>query len=391
MLNTQIKIFLTAAFMLTQFTTGLYIAAMPTVSHYYQVSHHAIMLTMSMFLTGFAMGQLFWGMLSDYYSRKQLLLIAFSFYTLISCILCFPLNYWLYLALFLVWGFITAAMTSIGNAMVKAIYGSQASKVIAGIGIAMATGPIIGPFIGAQLLGLFNIANIVFIVLALYAVINGIGIHWALQINNDETYAKQTGNYERGFNKALKSLAYNPHFLYYVFSLFLLYGAFMGYVSISSFLFKTLGLSDASYGNYYLLSGISCVVGTLANRYGMKYLGPRYLVFIGTILALGGSILLLCDHNGLVPTMLAITIFMFGFGFIVPSCKAGAMVSQPTYLGTASSVMKFLQIVGGVAFTGLLSWLDNDFFNMALLILLAAVVSLMLFVLLSLYEYCNGK
>lgn len=391
MSNIQTKLFLTAAFMLTQFTTGLYIAVMPAVSHYYHVSHHAMMLTMSLFLTGFAVGQLFWGTLSDYYSRKQLLLMAFAIYAMLSFVLCLPLNYWLYLVIFLVWGFTTAAMTSIGNALVKAIYGGQASKVIAGIGIAMATGPIIGPFIGAQLFSLFNMANIIFIVLALYAAINGMGIYWALQINYDDAQATKTDNHTAGFVKALKSLVHNPHYIYYVLSLFLLYGAFMGYVSISAFLFKTLGLSDASYGNYYLLSGISCVIGTLANRYCMTYLGPRFLVLLGTILTLIGSILLIVDHASLTSAMIAITVFMFGFGFIVPSCKAGAMVSQPVYLGTASSIMKFLQIVGGVIFTGLLSWLDNDFINMALLILLAAVVSLVLCVLLSLYERCYGK
>ena len=380
-----IKSFITAAFLLTQLTTGLYIAVIPALADHYNTSNSNIMISVSLFLTGFAIGQLFWGILSDIYSRKKLLITAFTLYSLIGFILFAPHNYWVYLSLFCCWGFCAAALTSIGNAIIKAIYGIHAKTVIASIGIAMVAGPIIGPFFGAQLYSVINIPHIVFLILASYGVINTIGLYYALSpdipVTSDQSTAPNAGtNNEILPNHAIKNVLTNPWFLYYVSNLFLGYGAFMGYMSISAILFEQLGLTQAGYGTYYLLSGFSCIIGSIVNRYFMPFYGPQYLIITGVSFTLVGSILLLFNHTILLPTLLAITVFMFGFGFIIPSSKAGAMVSQPTNIGTAASLMKFLQIIGSVIFTGILSIIDDTFINISLLIMTAAIICLALFI-----------
>ena len=393
--ETKAVIFLTMAFMLTQFTTGLYVPVMPAISNYYHVSHKEIMLTISLFLAGFAVGQLFWGVLSDFISRKKLFVIALILYLLESVFLYFKFDFYFYLCFFLFWGFCAAAFTSIGNAIVKDTYSTKkAIAIIGGIGIAMSTGPIIGPFIGAHILSLSDNVKIVFLVLAVYSAINLAGIMFFIDNPKEHKYSLQ---HSTSFFVALKGLLLNRWYIYYSVSLCVLYGSFIGYVSISAFLFeKYYLLSGSSYGVYYLLSSISCIVGTIINQYLIHRLRVKALVIIGTIVALLGTIFLLiiqCFYSAsMLGTLFSISVFMFGFGLIVPSCKAGAMVAHPTHAGLASSIMKFLQVLGGVIFTFIFSLINDSFVNVALLIGLASLLSLLLLLFSSMEKVvCEDK
>ena len=53
----------------------LYLPAFTDIAESLQVSLSEVQISLSIFLAGFAIGQLFWGTLSDYYGRKLRLCI----------------------------------------------------------------------------------------------------------------------------------------------------------------------------------------------------------------------------------------------------------------------------------------------------------------------------
>ena len=62
----------------------LYLPAFADIAESLQVSMGEVQISLSIFLAGFAIGQLFWGSLSDYYGRKNPILLATALYTVSS-------------------------------------------------------------------------------------------------------------------------------------------------------------------------------------------------------------------------------------------------------------------------------------------------------------------
>ena len=60
----------------------LYLPAFTDIAESLQVSLSEVQISLSIFLAGFAIGQLFWGTLSDYYGRKNPILAATALYTI---------------------------------------------------------------------------------------------------------------------------------------------------------------------------------------------------------------------------------------------------------------------------------------------------------------------
>ena len=112
-------IFIGSGFLLTQLSSTLLAPALPSMAVALNCSNSQVKFLLCMFLIGYAGGQFLWGPLSDYLKRKPVWLIATGLY----CTVCPPISffsniYWLYLFYALV-GFMTAAHTGVGNAIIK--------------------------------------------------------------------------------------------------------------------------------------------------------------------------------------------------------------------------------------------------------------------------------
>ena len=68
-------------------STDIYLASMPHIATEFGASTGAVQLTLSLYLIGFAGGQIFYGPLSDSYGRRPLLLAGFALY-LVATALC---------------------------------------------------------------------------------------------------------------------------------------------------------------------------------------------------------------------------------------------------------------------------------------------------------------
>ena len=77
-----------ALFFLTPFLLGmsidLYVPSLPVITHYFSVAKHLTQLTISSYLLGYGIGQLFLGIISDSLGRKKLLVIGALLFMLFS-------------------------------------------------------------------------------------------------------------------------------------------------------------------------------------------------------------------------------------------------------------------------------------------------------------------
>lgn len=131
------------------FSIDMYLPALPTIADDFSVSAQRVQLTLSIFLLGFACGQLLYGVLSDRFGRRPLLLGGILLYWLAS-ILCALSDNADQLLIFRFFQALGGAVSILGVAMIKDIYvdSIKVSEVMSQVMMVMAVAPMVAPLVG---------------------------------------------------------------------------------------------------------------------------------------------------------------------------------------------------------------------------------------------------
>ncbi|MCK5622782.1 MAG: MFS transporter, partial [Alphaproteobacteria bacterium] len=79
-----VSVLLTLAVALGPMSTDFYLPSLPSLVDYFATDVASVQLTLSVFLAGFAVGQLFYGPLSDRFGRRPVMLAGVAIFTLAS-------------------------------------------------------------------------------------------------------------------------------------------------------------------------------------------------------------------------------------------------------------------------------------------------------------------
>ena len=126
--------------------TDLYVPSLPTLTEVFSASPETIQLTMTFNLVGFAVGQLFFGPLSDRFGRRTAMLLGLSLFCFaaLGCALAWSAEA-LILARVLL-GLTGACEVVIGMAVIKELYGEEKGvKIVAIYAMVIAAAPAVGP------------------------------------------------------------------------------------------------------------------------------------------------------------------------------------------------------------------------------------------------------
>lgn len=338
-------VFILTGFMLTQFSTTLILPLLPELQSIFHTTTQSIMLLLSWFFTGYALGQLTWGSLSDRFGRKPMMLISLVFYTVFSLSLIFLKDLWLFNTFYALLGFQAAAYTSVGNAILKDIYQDKVGIYISYIGIGMASGAFLGPFFGGQLLYHLGWKS-AFLALALTGFLALLGFYFC--VPESHNLKKTTHIQNSGFFRALAYLKGNLSYLIFISILGLSFGTYYAYLDASPFIFKNyLNISIYDYSLTFPLIGLAFFLGAITVSIIVRRIKVDKIVLFGLIMALVGALglcvsALIHTHHF---TMIFFTTFImvYGLGVLVPANKIGSMLAVNQFNGTASSMMKFIQ------------------------------------------------
>lgn len=377
------NIFIGTLFFLTQITFTLYLPTLPKLSEIFLINPNQIMFSLTISFIGYAIGHLFWGTASDYFGRKKLILISLSIYTVFQLIILRTSFYPLFLSCFAVTGFAAAAYTSIGNALLRDLFQEKTKHAIALIGIVMAIGPAVGPYIGAHLSDWFS-WRAVYLFLLCYAIINLIGLKFLVKTKNSINKPK----HDKALT-ALKTILVNKKYLGDVLPLALMFGVMFGYLGASPFIYmEHFHLTLHQYAYVAFFTTITAVIGSIINSRLIIKHTPQWVSIRGMSLAaisLGFILLFtLLNIDFLALFIILFACLMLGIGMTLPSCKAGAMMVFEKNLGMASSLMKFIQTLGSISLTGLGAQLysGESIYDVILLLAFACFAALGLAVIL---------
>ena len=341
---TAVLAFLTA---LGPLSTDMYLPSLPAIARDLGATAAQTQLTLSAFLFGFAVGQLFYGPIADKIGRRPVLLFGLGLFlaATLACTLAPGI------------GTLTAARFCqalgasgpivLGRAMVRDLYeGPRAGRELSRMGSIMGVVPAIAPVFGGVLQDLFGwrstFATTLIIGAALAATVAAL-LPETLRARS--TAPLSLVGVVKGFGTLLRHRGYRI----YVVLVALTYGGLFAFISGSSFVLQDVyGLSEIAYGFSFGLTVIGFISGTMLAQ---RLVGRRGLD--GTIahgvacLALGGSLMLILVAAGM-PSSLAVTmpmaIYGMGVGLTMPQATAAAMAPFPGAAGAASSFLGICQM-----------------------------------------------
>jgi MFS transporter, DHA1 family, multidrug resistance protein len=324
----------------------MYLPSLPELGRALHATTGQVQLTISSYLFGFAIGQLFYGPISDRFGRRPVLLAALVLFGFGSVVCATTQSIETLTAVRFVQALGGAGSIVLARAVVRDLYtGVRAGRELSLMGSITAFAPIVAPVIGGVLQNAFG-WRASFILLVIFALIAATAAAKLLP----ETLRQRTpGPFSlAAMGKIYRSVLVDRGFLAHLGILTATFVGLLAWVSGASIVMQGVyGLSPVAFGTTYAVGAFGYMFGTgIASRIVMRQ-GLDRTIGIGTaIMAAGGLLMALVVALGLHSVAWivgAMTVYLAGMGFALPQTQAGALTPFPDRAGTASSLMGFTQ------------------------------------------------
>ena len=340
-------------------STDLYVGTFPTIAKALGTDVAAAQLTLTSFLIGVGVAQLFVGALSDRFGRRPVLIAGLGLYVVcaVACVFATSITELVILRFLQAFGSSTPVVLS--RAIVRDLHArADSARILGYVGGFMGMVPIAAPILGSHLVVWFS-WSATFWFMAAYCLI----VLFAILICLQETLAP--GHVEpfdvryvgRSFWRVLRdrnSLAYGaPYCFAYA-------GMFALFTGLSFILIDLLHYPQHWFGYFFGIILAGYMVGALAVGRLSRKIKVTGLFRAGAVLAaLSGLVMFGCIALGIVNAaiiVLPMFVYLLAVGFINPIGMASLLAPFPEIAGKTSALLGATQM----AFSASASWLVSE-------------------------------
>jgi len=326
-------------------SVDMYLPAMPAMQAALDTSIGHMHLTVSAYLTGFAVFHLVCGPLADRYGRKPILQYGTAIFV-VACVGCSQSSSIEELLLFrLLQGVGACVGPTLARTVVRDVFGpTRAAKALSLIAMFMALAPAIAPTLGGVML-LFLPWSSIFIFLAVYGVL----IMLLIQRYLAESLPQRQSLHPLKVAKNYAELIRDPFYLLVTISSALMYAGLLTYLSSSAFVYITvLGVPVQYFGLVFLAGVVGYAIGSAVSARLSSRFMPEQLSLLGTVVGLGSTLLMWLGTTvypqSIAAYMIPMALFSTALGLVLPNSMAIALRPFPHIAGTASSLLGFIQM-----------------------------------------------
>lgn len=371
---------LSALMSFASISTDLYLPALPTMAESLHADAGSVELTISGYLIGFSIGQLFWGPIGDRYGRRLPITLGLLLFIVGSAGCAMSGSVPMMIGWRMVQAIGACANVVLSRAMVRDLYvGHQAARMLSVLMTVMAIAPLIGPSVGGLILHVASWH-------AIFWVLVGVGMAtlWTLTIL-PETLPPERRNPQSiisaflGYGRLLRQ----PRLLAYIGVGGSFYGGMFAYVAGTPVAYISHHhVSPQHYGLLFALGIVGIMLANQINSWLVRRFGIDRLIRFGAVLAtLAGTAAALNawhDWGGLWGLVAPLFVFASATGFIVANAIVGALDSYPERAGSVSALVGAIQYGTGIIGSASVGYFANGTpFPMALTIAIFGVGSLL--------------
>jgi len=356
-------VLLGALIAVSPFAMDIYLASMPSMTQALTATPEQVQLTLSVYMYGWGIAQLFAGPLSDRIGRRPALLGGLAVFVFASVACALSRNVFVLIGARLVQAASLASIAVVPRAVVRDLYsGEQAAHVLALMGIVLGIAPVVAPILGSHVHVLLGWqAN--FVLVALYGAL----LWWFVRKMLPETLVQPDARATRpavilsNYRQLIRSRAFTGYVLVAAFG----FSGLFAFLAGSSFVFvSVLGESERGFGWLFGTVMLGNITGSMIGSRFVRSVGIERMVRAGTLLmVVAGSVLgtlALAGADHPVAIVVPMFAYMVAFMLTMPPATAGALTPFPKIAGSASSLMSFGQfllastaaLVVGITFDG---------------------------------------
>ncbi|MGE6908511.1 multidrug effflux MFS transporter [Staphylococcus warneri] len=335
----------------------MFLPGLPEIKNDFHTTTSNAQLTLSLFMIGLALGNLFAGPISDATGRKKPLWISMFIYTLASLGIVFVTNIEIMIALRFIQGVTGGAASVISRAITSDMYkGKELTKFLSLLMLVNGVAPVIAPAIGGVILSL-AVWRMVFIILTVFGILMVIGSLTKVpeSLQDDEKDSDGIKEMFKNFKHLLETPKFVLPMLIQGFSFIMLFT----YISASPFIIqKIYGMSALQFSIMFAAIGITLIISSQLVGMLVDRIERRQLLKIVTYIQVLGVVIVaitLLNH-------LSFWILVIGFIILVAPVTAVASLGFSIAMdestrgrGSASSLLGLVQFLLG----GLMSSLVN--------------------------------
>lgn len=328
--------------------TDMYVPSMPDIGRLLGADPATVQLTLSAYLIGFAVGQIFYGPVSDRLGRKPTLLVALVLFCIASFICAVAPTIETLIAARALQALGGSGAIVLARAVARDLYsGERAGRELSRMGAVMSFAPVIAPLVGGVVQSEFGWrAN--FLIIVVVGVVTTL-ITWR---SLPETRPRQAAQPVAILDsvRSFRKLAADRTFLAHLGIIACTYAGLFAWISGSPFVLQDLyGLSPLWFGVAFAAACLGAIAGAgIASSLVMR-IGLDRTIGLGVLaLATGGLAMVASLALGAEPVtsiVLSMTVYHAGIMLAMPQAIAGAMTPFPDCAGTASSFVGLAQQV----------------------------------------------
>lgn len=346
----RVLLILSALLAFASISTDLYLPAMPVMATSLHASSGMMELTVSGYLAGFSLGQLFWGPFSDRFGRRLPVALGLLLFIIGSsgCALAADGS------TIIIWRVIQAlgacANVVLARAMVRDLYeGQRAAQKMSALMTIMAIAPLAGPTVGGQILHWLS-WQAIFWTLVLVALTTLASLLWL-----PETLPAhhRTPTSPRAVVMRYGSLLSHRKFIGYVAAGGFFYAGTFAYIAGSPFAYITYHHVTPQW--YGALFGAGIVGLMLTNQINARllnrYTSDTLMTVGGLVSGVAGLVLAIntwADLGGLPLMICGCLLFVSATGLVLANSISGALGCMPQFAGSASALAGALQYGAGI-------------------------------------------
>jgi DHA1 family bicyclomycin/chloramphenicol resistance-like MFS transporter len=340
----------------------MYLPALPTIGRELTTSSASVQVSLAVYFIGIAVGQAFYGPLSDRFGRKRALYFGLAVFVLASvgCARAASINVLITSRFLQALG--GCAPLVIPRAVVRDYFDERGSaRMLSVLMLVMGLAPILAPLVGGQLLIRLGWRS-VFWLLGTYAMV------WLLltafflpeSLSQDRRRRQPIGAVLAIYGRLLRDRLY----MGYVISGGLIFSGLLAYIAGSPYVFIELfDVPPERYGLFFGMNAIGIIAASQINRWLAVRMDPRRIVGIVLPVSMASGLTLLVAAStglgGFAGLLIPLFCFIASHGFVMPNTTALAMAPHGAVAGSASALLGTLQFVLGATAGILVGALGN--------------------------------
>lgn len=338
---------------LTPFTIDLYLPAFPQIAADLDVAVSRMSLSVSVYFIGFALGQVIYGPLLDRFGRQRPIYAGLAIYVL-ATFGCMTTTSFEGLLVFRFIAALGGSASSVGAITLVRdhIPADKAARAFATLMLVLSVSPLLAPSIGSLITTIAS-WRAIFAALAVLALVDLALVIFAIPrtYTPDPSVSLRLAPILRTFRDALAQ----PQFRTYTFAGSLSFAGLFVFVSGSPAVFMdSFGVGPGGFGAIFAILAGGMILGGQLNHLLLKHFASeqvfRRALAIQAICGVTFAVLSLTLPLGKWTTVALLFAFLHCAGITYPNAAALALKPFTKNIGSASSLLGFLQLgLGSVA------------------------------------------